>query len=516
MTSIGERSRQYYSPYANTSARLNGRELLIGLPTKEAFKIGLDSPIDWGHIESGLSVSGKLYLHGGQFLYFAESSLDEEGFCKLVESYSLWVGSREVRECNRRNYSWDHATAMRIETMVMLSFGGSINLEAHLPVRDLVKDDIAWASEVENIPLNNHGVFVVGALLFAKLHLREEGGLWLLNEIGRVTSLNHAVSERFPSILDSVYGDDGWCGENSPMYDRVWINLLSGLKRSFPVELQELGVLSKIDWILEESDLKSRFLILRNKRYVPRGDTPRQLTRLSPLSGTVFSKRVGIWAHSDKDLYLLATCGYSSVTHKHPDDTQVYLAYKGIDFFIDGGFHSYNYSDPRVLALRTYAAHSVLSLSSVDSVPPWKAYAQSRPVADPKMTEASEQYVKMTNVINRVELTRRIELVNQHRIEVKDSWSGVTDDKVIVRFLLANNCEWSLSGRTLKLSRLGIEIALEFDSSVIVEEFSGERVAPFRGWYSTHSNQLIQGKCLEIQPSFPVGSGSLRYAIVLG
>lgn len=498
--------KQYYKVYGNTEVSQLESAFDVQLPTFEKFVLDIDS-LDFEAIESELGVSGKLYLYSGEFLTLINA--DSQTTQNIVGKFISWIQS--VQDARARSYdSWDHATSLRIETLVFLrQTSPSVWPETG---DELLTSDIEWALDTKNIKLNNHGVFVLRSLLLASKCLPEH----FMTDL--VLSISQVFQSRMLSILDYVYGTDGWCAENSPMYDRVWINLLRQLLRQFPDQIESSGVKERFEHILELADVTSRTQIYHGGHYVPRGDTPRRRTTLEPHYGTHWSQRVGIWTYSSNALYLMATAGHASITHKHVDDLQLLLSYRRVDFFMDAGTAGYDYRNPKVSAIKAPAGHSVLTTQSVTDLKPWQAYKRGPRTITAELELADFQHVRMVNRISEEgTLSRQVAVIGDHHMVVSDSWALENDDgTVLLRFLLADTCFISVKGKTVTLMRLGQKLAMTFSEEIEIQVISGEQEPPYRGWYTVNSRDILRGYCLEIKPMKKRSSGMLSYTINMG
>lgn len=497
--------RSYFSPMGGTGLAEEGSGLLVTLPTRETFQLSLQGN-DWPAIEAKLSVSGKLYLYAGQYLAMAKDILSEgKDVAPLVDDFCGWLLSDETEPLRTTYDSWDHGTALRLDAFQILAGVDGTGLGSRGVA--LHRKDLLWASDPSHIRLNNHGLFLLRSLLFFRAHSASGTDL--------AEAAQQAISLRFSEILSFVYGDDAWCGENSPIYDRVWINLLRGVLRDFREELDDLRLGDRLEKLLVGADRSSRAQLLPTGHYVPRGDTPRQKTNLQPVRGTFFSKRVGVWVYHHEDLYLMVTGGHATITHKHVDETQLLLNYRGVDFFMDGGYHSYEYVDPRIPALKSPIGHSVLDLDGLGPLPPWQAYRGENPRVKGEMVHADELGVFVSKtVLGEHELSRQVS-VDGKTIRVEDAWSLAEEFTVVSRFLLSEDCDIAVDGCCVHLERLGQSLTLEFDREIRVTVTSGEKDEPYRGWYSVGASLLKEGKCMEVRPVDPGLRGTLSYAILL-
>lgn len=480
--------RNVYRVEPQTTLSMVSKAAIIRIPTGEYFAVS--NSTDWTEVESHLEVSGRLHLYGAQFLTLLPKDILDVP--QIIKSYLEWITSRAMREKSDSYGSWDHTTAWRIETAWYLTEGADTELSGLL--KKSLRIDLEWVLEPGRIRLNNHGLFIVRALLFSLPHLT--GDFFDLND-----RVSKAVRSRLIQILDLVYGNDNWCGENSPIYDRVWINLLTPMMNDYSEQLDQLGVKTYIASVLTESDIFSRAQLLPNGRYVPRGDTARQNTRLTPVAGTHWSERVGVWTYSHGDLYLMGTAGMVTFTHKHVDETQVYLHWRGIDFFIDGGMHSYNYEDPRIPALRTQIAHSALDADELPALPPWKAYTTNPPRVTGQLTNASNDSVTLSKVFDGITFERTVHVdIDNNTIKYFDSAESLKPIRLVSRFLLPGNAEVRNIGASVDIFRLGRRIRLNLPTEVEVRLVGAEHVPPYRGWYSTRVREIIPGKVLELRP----------------
>lgn len=503
---------QHFKVIPGTYAIFDDDNLCVTLPTRETFTTDARGA-DWIAAERSLSVSGRLYLYSGHFL--AELPVADSRSEFIQNSFWTWTLSMHFRSLAKSFASWDHSVALRTELALYLLLTHRAGPIPEMTER--IRRDIAWACEPGNVKRNNHGMFLMRALLFAsrvynsiEIWPAQHGSDW--HKI-----IDATIASNLRAIVTYVYGDDGWCGENSPMYDRVWINLLRRMLGDFSAQLQAIHCLDLLSSIINRSELLSRVQLLPNGKYVPRGDTPRIRTALTPVNGTHYSRRVGVWIHSDPTLYIMATAGHASITHKHVDETAIYLTYQGIDLFLDGGFHSYGSGDERVKLLRCAAGHSAMGIDGFDSLLPSMVYKRGSEIVEGRLLDPTPDSVTLEKQIKQAGvLTRELAVHKSSLLKLRDSWSLEKAGTPVSRFLLANNATVDGdSDGTVHISRLGVRATLSFGHDVSCTHIPAERTAPYRGWYSTVSGSLIAGSVLEVRPRTDSMTGSFSYTITL-
>jgi hypothetical protein len=493
---------EFYRVASGTHAQIDNQTLRVNLPAGRAFQINLNE-LDFSFVESSLDDSGKLYLYAGQFLTTLPRGESTSEW--IISKFYAWMADPRFREIAENYYSWDHATAMRIETSQYLKY---LVPSAWTRSAEVVHDqDIDWGLAADNIGLNNHGVFLVTALLF----VAKVGG-FDPETLSRKQLIEYSAA-RLMEIVDHVYDSEGWCAENSPQYDRVWLHLLRRVNDSFSDVLSESSVIDRFSEILEKASHLVAAQVYHDGFLVPRGDTQRIPTNETTLEGTHSSTRVGIWTHSNEDYFVMATAGHSSLTHKHVDDNQVLLSYRSVDFLVDGGHHGYVYEDPRVPALKAATGHSVLSATHLNSLPPWLAYRQPTPPIRAQMLYADEQSVLMSSTLQRASELRRHLTRKSEGVVVVDTWNLSSDYSAVVRFIVPGSCFIEWDSRALVLTREGKQLILRFSNDIDVSVFTGEGNPPYRGWVSLEFGTFEPAHCIEIYSPGQSSEGSLAYTI---
>ncbi|NTS21581.1 heparinase II/III family protein, partial [Bacteroides fragilis] len=159
----------------------------------------------------------------------------------------------------------------------------------------------------------------------------------------------HRAALQLEEILAYVFGEDGFCNENSTFYHHLYIRILTGI----------VGKFEKVDSCREVLNTASSYLDLANESIrkicyhdgsLPAlGDSNPIATAYSSDLGTAWSQRTGpMGTQKDEDLFLSFKCGFESDVHKHADDTSLSLRCGGEDLILDSGTCNYDYSDPRV------------------------------------------------------------------------------------------------------------------------------------------------------------------------
>lgn len=498
---LDELTRTHSAPERGTAVVAISGGLAVTLPSKEVFRLSAEEP-DWPSIAAGLTGAGRTHLHGGSFLLLLPTGAGVDR-AAVARSFFGWMAGPEFANRRPQVGSWDQGVAVRVTTALALRR----TRPAEWPDQGqaCLHRDLAWASVPSHIRSNHHGMQLMRALLLAEAHLDEVER----EELGE--GLSAVLTRRLPEVLEVVYGEDGWCGENSPAQDMLWLELLRSTRTGFSARLADLGLLERLDGVLDKAQAVSRIMVTPTGHILPRGDSPRTQTGLEHVPGTHWSERAGIWIHSGDDLFVMATGGQATMMHKHVDDTQVLVGYRGADFFIDGGYHSYAYDNPVVAALRSPRGHSVLGVEEYDDLPPWKAYVGAVP---PRivggMESPAERSVVLTKELDGRHRLRRELWVGDHVLETVDSWELAEPLTPTVRYLLADTCRYRNQGRTVVLERLNRRLTMVFDRPVEVRFTPAEDEAPYRGWYSQRAHRLHRGTCLEVVPQEAGESGSLR------
>ncbi len=97
--------------------------------------------------------------------------------------------------------------------------------------RTLCIPDIEWALQIENLKLNNHGLMLATSVLVA--------GAFVANSHPvRAAQMIQYGCDSIVFILKSVFGNDGYCNENSPFYSHFYITKLKVLKEDYSAFLE--------------------------------------------------------------------------------------------------------------------------------------------------------------------------------------------------------------------------------------------------------------------------------------
>jgi hypothetical protein len=464
----------------------------LTFPGGESVELDVSAP-DWHGTATTLQKTGRLYLLSLQFVLLLEKKLSTERVTALLASFMDYTATPEYQAWRVNNASWDHCVAMRVETLLTLSLRPSKSFR-HLLSSPVLDDDLQWARTPENIPSNNHGLMLVRALLLARLCLR-------VMKDRRANAGDDVLHAVVPRILRDNFARDGWSAENSPLYSRVWYQLIEQMLKEYPTMLRTLGVSEYCTDILERLAYTTSVQMTPRGTYVPRGDTPGNTTGIHPPEGVHVSERVGIWVYHQDGTYLMATSGNDSPVHKHCDDTQVYLMRQGAEIFTDGGYHSYDYSDPRVKALRTPQAHSVATWAEESDLSPHKAFLHNGGSVQATLatTEVPHQVVMSSRRDDGGSILRTVTVESPRRVVLDDEWDGNRGRTPEATFLLGQEVAVDRSENQVRFTLDGVSTTMTFYSRVDIAVSSGSPSSS-DGWRSIQNGVLLPTTRLAVRP----------------
>ncbi|MCD0182907.1 heparinase II/III family protein [Micrococcus luteus] len=488
---------------------VDGTSFRVHLPSMDDFTLPPNA--HWDSIEESLDKTGRLHLYSGRFLTLVPR--EHLYFEDWVASFFEWIHNTEHAYLKEKYVSWDHATAWRIEAS-WITLARTTSSRASEAISMSLRADLTWAINPSHIRDNNHGLFLVSSLLFSIPHLDP-------HFLDLTEPMHETIRLRLQSILGRVYTAEGWNAENSPLYDRVWINLLRDILAGHEDALNRLGLTDFLKLLISKASVVSRAQLYPDSRYVPRGDTHSRHTGLEPLTGTHFSIEAGIWTYHHGGLYLMATAGHMMSTHKHVDDTQVIAHWRGVDFFIDGGFYSFTFDDPRVLALRSNFGHSALDLDPPETVTPHMAYIFNTAPIISTMDAASESSVTMKKSFRDHLLERTISVsASSCRLDYHDrlkrdtsvSDSSHNEQRMVSRFLIPKDLDVLVRRGRAEIWNPSARAILSLETPGEISLTQAEHVFPYRGWYPTAYKEMHEGCVLEIRPQ-TTGESELKYKV---
>lgn len=413
----------------------------------------------------------------------------------LTTFYSLYPTVRhELRR--RLGHSWDHSVALRLSALAALTGCGDEE------VCELAKNFIEVETEGEDlwslIQPNNHGFMLTQSLIESAIALQKR------NPIGTSESISKA-SEKLGQIVDSVFGNDFFCNENSPFYHHFYVLRFKELRDSFASVDALSHLATSLDLWIDRSERVMRQIVMPDGSVPPLGDSNPMKSSYKSIPGTVSSLRTGFWVYKNEDFYLSFKCGFDSLVHKHADDTSVFLNCKGETFFADGGTHSYNYTDRRVFALRTQVAHSGLFFTDFDALHPAELY--KGPKFDNVGWSCGRLYSPSANAVKGAInvagvglLERSLHITSENSFRISDRAISFQDLESVHRFFVPREISIEFGRFSMQLQGQKGVLSVDFDRPVEFRAYSAEKVSPYRGWSSPGPNRIEPAQLVDVLP----------------
>lgn len=396
--------------------------------------------------------------------------------------------------------SWDHCSSMRLKALTALTGSNDPKME-HLADRYL-QQEMAAEDYWLQIERNNHGLMLLDALIAVGLVSADSSEV-----------LQRAVVE-LDRILGFVFGDDGFCNENSPAYHHLYVRLVEGLITKYRDRPGCESIVETAERYFETIKSSMSWVVKPNGDIPPLGDSNPSGSNYESKNGTFFSERVGLWVYKHAGLYLTFTCGFENLTHKHADDTSITLSYRGEDLITDAGTASYKYSDPRILALRTQKGHSGVYFPRFDNYHPAKLYGKGIETKS-ALIAASESSARGGYMISGNHIAHRhVTVLSPTKIRIEDHASSISQSRAVIRFIVPAHVSVGVASSGFLLSGGSVSAKITFSERVRVRVAVGEDEDPYKGWISVKPNETTPAQCVEVSRSV-FGRGKLVHTVEL-
>lgn len=466
----------------------NGGSIVIQTPVAWSFTLP-ESKTGWEDLlKSNLQISRLLWATSLTYIVDLEKS-DPKKAMLVLDSFQEALNDSRKSLASNLTASWDHNIAMRLRALVALTH----NPETKIGQRSLeiLKGEIESEDFFALIVPNNHGLMLIEGLMYAAIALSTEK-----------PSLSAEILTRskksIDSIISDVFGDDFYCNENSPFYHHFYIHKLSQMLDAFAHAPELDSIRDSLKSHIEKATETMRKITFPNGDLPGMGDSTPNRTKYGSTAGTHFSVRTGLWVHKTDEMFVSLKCGYSSLTHKHADDTSIVVKY-GDDLFIaDSGTANYDYSDLRVLALRSQRAHSGLFFTKYDQLHPAKIYRPEGKfrggIYDPR-----DRVVRGAYSIEGKAFAHRILNVVSDSVFVIEDWASSVDGSEFVhRFIVPSEISVSMKPTSMTLTGKKYSLRMNFSTRMDAQIHSGQKESPFKGWISRKANEVESAQCIDL------------------
>lgn len=385
--------------------------------------------------------------------------------------------------------SWDHAVSIRLALLACML--PNATFEEHEAIRNYIRLELNWALTDGNVKDNNHGFMLVVSILIASVSLSK-----FADPISEELKVFGII--KFKEIIHAVFGDDDYCNENSPFYAHFYVHTLKKIARQFSeVEgMQEFT--SFVNTYISSSQETLEKIIHPNAAIPPMGDSSEMNTRYKSIPGIHYSTRTGFWVHKKRDRYLSFKCGFDSLVHKHADDTSITLQINGKDFLVDSGFCNYNYSDSRVISLRTQKAHSGVYYSELDNEYPARLYKAPIFAVSGLVVKNTREVTGWQILAGDNYISRTLKLVSDTKFTITDEFHTTSYAEPIRRFIVPFEVNVEIRSSGVRLRNGNEWVDMEFSENVKTVITSGVTGKEARGWISKKANSIIPAKCIEV------------------
>lgn len=500
-----------YSAYPKNKWCLtsSGGGYLIVSPIGSEFSLEFVSTELWSEIPSDQEQSNMLWLYSlGYVVPLLESHKEVDLSKKILLSFGKFVKSSSGKEKIKRMTSWDHCLAELLRTLVAIySINKALDFndqELESIVEELIEFSVIESRKPDMVKMNNHGMMLVFSLMHVRL-LPKYSGVDL-----------EPVVLKLKEVLDIAFDPQGLCVENSPAYHEFYINFIGQMVRF----LENTGGHKVLGYL---NDLKSRSekslakVILPDGSLPPLGDGNAKVTKLESISGSFFSPETGFYVKKSEKAYFSLKCGNSSFTHKHMDDTSIYLWYKGQELIVDGGIFNYDWKNQYSVAVKSQRGHSGAFFKELDCFYPASVFRGLNPRVKSSLAVTEDipgkfflQAVSHVDVSNTI--TREV-LCKEGSIKIVDSFFSDSGFTPVSRFLFPRSCEISFSDGILLVRNGEAALKMAYDHKMTARIFKGESSGMLKGWRAVRLNVVEDCFCIEFEPPSGTSVNSFEISV---
>ena len=379
--------------------------------------------------------STMLWYHSLAWLKVIEKEFKDRSFINnSIMNYHRFMMSDAAEEVYSTLTSRDHLVAEQIRSITYLLATGFVE---HVDeCQEMLLHLLEWGMIPENVKDNNHGMMLVASMLHIPLFCK----------IDNETSVEEYATAHLQKIISGAFDTTGLCKENSPLYHKFYITYIDRL-------INELDIIADPNLSIHQElkkirDLAQHALLsisLPDGSLPPFGDgnlTP-PIYKETKESTEFFSKESGFFCsktgHGRKK-YFSMSCGYSSTTHKHVDDTSIFYWFDGQPIITDAGFFNYDWQDPRTLAVKSQRGHSGAFFNKFDDIYPAAMYREGAERVESTLDLKHENHLKKLVgeclIDGKFKTIREVRFSHLNNIIVSDKFIGDTSEGVVSRYLI--------------------------------------------------------------------------------
>lgn len=408
----------------------------------------------------------------------------------VIDSYYDFLLTNESEMVFSSLTSQDHLVAEQIRSVTyLLACEKFTNIaKAEVILRKLA----SWAQIPGNIVNNNHGMMLALAMLHLPMFIKVEN-----NPSQNTTQF---ASRRLIEIIEDAFDSTGLCKENTPAYHYFYIVFLRQVINE--LEVIELNfdyshTLLVIQEVLCIAENTLALTSLPDGTLPPFGDgnfVTKAFTKHIE-NAEFFSSESGFYSFKHKknrSRYFSIKCGYSSVTHKHSDDSAIFYWYDGFPIITDAGFLNYDWKDEDNILVKSQRGHSGAFYRKFDEYYPAVFYRDTKNLENNRIQSNIEMdkidgktVITANMVIDKVYRTKRIiKFSHLNNILIFDEFSS-TDVKAkkCIRFLVPKQHSVIKEDSNIIISNEKFTMTIRHTAGVVtIEKGVTESSKNIKGW----------------------------------
>lgn len=455
--------------------------------------------------------STMLWYHSLAWLKIIAKKFSDFNFINhVVDSYYDFMLSDESEIVFLSLTSQDHLVAEQIRSLTYLlaceKFTNKVKAEF------ILRNLASWGQIPGNIVNNNHGMMLALAMLHLPMFIKME------NKSSQ--DMTQLASRRLIEIIEDAFDDAGLCKENTPAYHYFYIMFLRQIINE--LEVIELNfdcshTLITIQEILYIAQTSLSLISLPDGTLPPFGDgnlVKKTFTK-NIENAEFFSPQSGFYSFKHKknrSRYFSIKCGYSSVTHKHCDDSSIFYWYDGFPVITDAGFLNYDWRDEDNILVKSQRGHSGAFYRKFDKYYPAIFYKDAKKLENNRIQSTMQMdkiegntIITAKTVIDEIYNTKRIiKFSHLNNILIFDDFSS-TDIKAdkCIRFLVPIQHSVSKEDNNIIISNKNFTMTIRYTAGIVtIEKGVTKSSKHIKGWIAEKAfSELSECWVIEISLS---------------